>query len=271
MTLVTTHGYRILLCDETFKIYSLSNFQTCSRVLLAVLSALQSLPRASSSYNRTFVPFDPIHPFCPSPIPHLCYHQSLLCIYELFFFSFFFVDSTYKWDHTVFAFSIRLFALSVMPSKSIRVVTNAKFPSFLWLSNNPSTLLSMHFPLTKLHLLFYTYHDKTIIYCLTILSMGNVRKLNLLIMSCFFVCECISSLVTKHHGHICTCSLAPPTIPPPAPIFPACKPHHEEHLQARVSTFQGSESPRNQAPCPSACWGDRRLSAEGEWPHLGAQ
>ena len=206
----------------------------------------------------------------PNP-PPLLPPVSSLYLWAFFFFSFFFVDSTYKWDHTVFAFSIRLIALSVMPSKSIRVVTNAKFPSFLWLSNNPSTLLSMHFPLTKLHLLFYTYHDKTIIYCLTILSMGNVRKLNLLIMSCFFVCECISSLVTKHHGHICTCSLAPPTIPPPAPIFPACKPHHEEHLRARVSTFQGSESPRNQAPCPSACWGDRRLSAEGEWPHLGAQ
>lgn len=62
-------------------------------------------------------------------------------------------------------------------------------------------------------------------------------------------------LVTKHHGHICTRSLAPPTIPPPPPIFPACKPHHEEHLRARVSTSQGSESPRNQAPCASACWG----------------
>ena len=152
-------------------------------------------------------------------------------------------------------FSVRLTALSIMPSKFIHVVTNGKFHSFLWLNNTPSALLSTHFPLTKLHLLFYTYHDKAIIYFLTILSTGNVQKLNLLIMSCFFVCECISSLVTKHHGHICARSLAPPTILPPPPIFPACKPHHEEHLRARVSTSQGSESPRNQAPCASACWG----------------
>ena len=48
-------------------------------------------------------PFYPLLPSC-SPLPFFASsgnHQSVLCIYELFFF---FLDFTYNKDHTIFVF-----------------------------------------------------------------------------------------------------------------------------------------------------------------------
>lgn len=49
--------------------------------------------------------------------------------------------------------------------------------------------------------------------------MGNVQKLNFRYKVPLFVCERISSLVPKHHGNICTRSLAPLTISATLPFF----------------------------------------------------
>ena len=41
-----------------------------------------------------------------------------------------FLDSTYKWDHRVFIF-VRLISISIIPSRSIHVVTNGKILFFM--------------------------------------------------------------------------------------------------------------------------------------------
>ena len=48
-----------------------------------------------------------------------------------------FLDSTWKWDYTVFLFLCMTLFLSIMPSRSIYLVTNDRISFFLWLSNIP--------------------------------------------------------------------------------------------------------------------------------------
>ena len=51
---------------------------------------------------------------------------------SLHLWAWFLLDSTYKWNHTVFL-SLWLISLSIMLSRSIHVVTMVRFHSFLWL------------------------------------------------------------------------------------------------------------------------------------------
>ena len=84
-------------------------------------------------YNWKFVLFDNLHPFCPPPTHHLCQPPNCF-LYELvgfFVVVCWFLDSTFKWDNTVFVFL--WFISHSMPS--IRVVTNGRFPSFPWPNN----------------------------------------------------------------------------------------------------------------------------------------
>ena len=61
------------------------------------------LPMTYQFYNCKFLPFDPLYPFHWPPNPHLWQQPSVFRIYKLGFLSFFlFLDSTFKWDHTVF-------------------------------------------------------------------------------------------------------------------------------------------------------------------------
>ena len=70
---------------------------------------------------------------------------SLFCIYRSvsFFATFtsllYFLDSTYKWQHTVYVF-LWIFSVSIKPSKSSMLLQMAKSHSFLWLSSIPSSL-----------------------------------------------------------------------------------------------------------------------------------
>ena len=67
--------------------------------------AVHALPRTQLSYNWKFVPFDYLHPFF-STAPSNLWQPSTYSLYLWVWFSFFFFfsDSTYKWEHTVFAF-----------------------------------------------------------------------------------------------------------------------------------------------------------------------
>ena len=58
-------------------------------------------------------------------------HQYVLCVYEFFFHLvvFFFLDSTYKRDHTVLDFSVWLISFSITPSRSIML--SKKWQNFL--------------------------------------------------------------------------------------------------------------------------------------------
>ena len=72
------------------------------------------------------------------PIPN---HSFIVCICVWFFLvvytsCLYFLDSIYKWYHTVFVF-LWLISLSIMPSKSIHVATNGKMSFFVCLSSIP--------------------------------------------------------------------------------------------------------------------------------------
>ena len=76
----------------------------------------------------SFYLFDHLHPFPPSNPP-----PTPIC--SLYLWINFFLDSTYNRNHTVFVF-VWLISLSIMPLRSIHVVTMAGSP-FLLLNNIP--------------------------------------------------------------------------------------------------------------------------------------
>ena len=57
-----------------------------------------------------------------------------------------FKNFTYKWNHTVFVFFVRLTSLSIVSSRSSYFVTNARFHSFLFLRNIPVFWGCVHIP-----------------------------------------------------------------------------------------------------------------------------
>ena len=66
-------------------------------------------------------------------------HLFVLCINEsisVLFAHLFCLDSTYKWNYTIFVF-IWLISLSIIPLGASMLSQMAKFYSFLWLSNIP--------------------------------------------------------------------------------------------------------------------------------------
>ena len=69
-----------------FKIYCLSIFQIYNTVLLTMASIWYIISPWHLFFNWTFVPFDPLHPFCQPFIPYLW--QSPICslyLWPLFF------------------------------------------------------------------------------------------------------------------------------------------------------------------------------------------
>ena len=84
--------------------------------------------RTYLSYNWKFVPFDHLHPFCP-PIncpPNFDNHQSVLWASVHLF-----LDFTYKWDYTVFAFLCLGYFTYHNTCKSIHVIANGRIPFFI--------------------------------------------------------------------------------------------------------------------------------------------
>ena len=105
----------------------------------------------------------------PIPFPS-CSCQSLLCIYELGFYCcfvlfcwFWFLDSTYKWNHMVFVFLVWLISLSIMPSRSIHVLQMARFQYLLWLSG---IIFCVY-----IYIYIYTYIHKMYIYVCVCVSV----------------------------------------------------------------------------------------------------
>ena len=90
---------------------------------------------------------DPLYPLCsPPPLVTTGNHYSVLCIYVFVFVWFvhlfwvvFFCFYIPRMNEIIqnFSFSVCLILLSIIPSRSIHVVTNGKVPSFLWLNSIP--------------------------------------------------------------------------------------------------------------------------------------
>ena len=123
--------------DHRDKSSNLSPYKVTT-VLLTIFLMLYITSRGLF-YNWRFVPLPPLHLFCTllHALPS-ANHPFVLCIYEsvLFVYLFCILDSTHKWDHTVFFF-LWLISLSVIPFRFIHVAANGKIEFFLWLSNIP--------------------------------------------------------------------------------------------------------------------------------------
>ena len=92
------------------------------------------IPMTCLFYNWNFVPLNSLHQFHPILHPFPLWWQPVLCIYESVCFVLFvrllcFLDSTYKWNHTLFVF-LWLISLSTILSRSLHVVTNGKISFF---------------------------------------------------------------------------------------------------------------------------------------------
>ena len=75
-----------------------------------------------------------------SPVwqPHFCSLYLWVCFcFVLFFHLFCFLNSTYKWNQTVFVFLCLVTLLSIIPLHPSMSLQMARFHSFLWLSNIP--------------------------------------------------------------------------------------------------------------------------------------
>lgn len=79
-------------------------------------------------HNWEFVPFDPLYPFVPNPIPCFHNHQSVLYIHEVVFL--FFLASTCKCDHVCSHLLAFLWAKS--QEESVGVHTSWLSPDSLW-------------------------------------------------------------------------------------------------------------------------------------------
>ena len=117
------------LVIRTFKIYSLYNFHIYI-IINYSHHAVHYIPVTYLFNNWKFVPFDHLHPFCPFLTPCLLaitnlYSVSLSCLVGWLV-----LDSTCKWDHTVLVFLCLTVSLSIMPSRSIHVVSKGKIILF---------------------------------------------------------------------------------------------------------------------------------------------
>ena len=88
----------------------------------------------------------------PLPLVITIFFVSMSLFLFPFICSFGFLDSTCKWNHTVFVF-IWLISLSITLSRSFCVVPHGKIAFFLWLSNVP-----LHIPILHLHYPFINRH-----------------------------------------------------------------------------------------------------------------
>ena len=99
---------------------TLSNFQVYNTVLsIVVTMGIYTFWLPSSISPECFF--------------HLC--QPPVCSLNLWLLVFI-LASKYKWDHIIFVF-VWLISLSMMPSRSVHVVTNTRICFFLWLKNIP--------------------------------------------------------------------------------------------------------------------------------------
>ena len=93
-------------------------------------------------YSWTFVLFDSLHPFHLTPQCWLLASPNpfSVCLWAWWvFLLLLFLDSAYKWDRTVFVF-VWLISLSIMPTRSIHVVTNGNI-SFFFMAEYSSTIV----------------------------------------------------------------------------------------------------------------------------------
>ena len=124
----------------TFKIYSFS-FQTCDTVLLAIVIMLYIIsPWPTYFITEVCYLFDPLSSIYPTP-PSISptttsgNHYSVLCLYELGVLGLCcccFNSPCISEIIQYLSSSDWLISLTIMPSRSIHIITNSKILCFLW-------------------------------------------------------------------------------------------------------------------------------------------
>lgn len=119
------HVVTIFFLMRALEIYSHNKFPIFNAELLTIVIMLYSRSLdLFTLHNLHFVSFDYISLFPPLSTPgNPC---STLCVY-IFLTA---LDSTYKWDHSVFPFCAWLISLSIMSFRFMHVVVNDRI-SFL--------------------------------------------------------------------------------------------------------------------------------------------
>ena len=119
---VTPHNYNLCFLVKTFKIYSLSNFQTYSTVLLTISTMPHiRFPELNSSCNWKFVLLWPTSQF-PPPASAWYNHHPTLCFDEFGFFRLHILSGIILWYLSFF---------SLRPSSSIHVVAKDRISLLL--------------------------------------------------------------------------------------------------------------------------------------------
>ena len=109
-----------LLVVRTCKIYSLSSFQMCGTVSLTIFTMLYVTSLWLIYFITEICTFTLFTNFLPSPLA-----TTNLVSVSINSFLFYFLDSTYNWDHTVFVF-VCLMYFRMIPSGIIHVVADSK-------------------------------------------------------------------------------------------------------------------------------------------------
>ena len=110
--------------------------------------------------TQHYVPLNPLSLSCPSPSFTPLVTTSLFSmsvspfLFAIFTIWLYFLDSTHKWDYTVFAF-VWVIALSIIHSNSIHIVENSKRYYVLWkawsspLGNSPAGIKKSMLVITR--------------------------------------------------------------------------------------------------------------------------
>lgn len=126
LTSITTHDYSSFLVMRTFKVNSLSNFQTYNTVLSTVVTMVYiTFSGLTECYNCKLIPFDLLHPVCPPPLATTNLFPvssvvAFVCLCVCFWF-----------PHTseIIPFLLWLtYQLSIIPLRA--TLQKARFPSF---------------------------------------------------------------------------------------------------------------------------------------------
>ena len=111
---------------------TLSSFQIYSTVLLSIVNMLYNkyISMTYFFFNLKFIPFDSSHFALSKPPPLIT--TSLFSVSRILVFwgCWVFFKSTCKWHYIVFVF-LWLISLSIIPSRFIHVVANAKISIFI--------------------------------------------------------------------------------------------------------------------------------------------
>ena len=116
----------IFLVMRTFKIHSLSNFQIYKAMVITSHYVALCIPRTYLSHSRSLCLLTTLHPFPHPSSPTSGNHQYVLCFCKFVVIGLFSILHISKLIWYLFFSAWLISLLSIMPSRSIHLVTNRK-------------------------------------------------------------------------------------------------------------------------------------------------